>query len=123
MKLRIKGNSVRIRLSKTEVQALCSGTVLEDSTSFGSNRFGYMVKPVIEGGALYADYENGIINMYVPESLLKEWPTNTVVGFESRLQLSPSELLYLLLEKDFKCIDQTLEDQSDFYDNPEKTCE
>ena len=123
MKLRIKGNSVRIRLSKTEVQALSSGTVLEDRTSFGSNRFGYLVKPVMEGDALYADYENGTIKMFVPKSLLKEWPSNAVVGFESSMKVNANESLYLLLEKDFKCIDQTSEDQSDFYDNPEKTCE
>lgn len=123
MKLRIKGNSVRIRLSKTEVQALSSGTVLEDRTSFGRNRFGYLVKPVMEGDALYADYENGTIKMYVPKSLLKEWPSNAVVGFESSMKVNANESLYLLLEKDFKCIDQTSEDQSDFYDNPEKTCE
>src|SRR5688500_2100415 len=122
MKLRIKGNSVRIRLSKTEVEALSSGTALEDRTSFGSSRFGYLVQPVMEGDALDADYENGTIKMYVPKSLLTEWPSNAVVGFESRMKVNATESLYLLLEKDFKCIDQTSEDQSDFYDNPEKTC-
>ena len=122
MKMRIKGNSIRIRLSKTEVAALTSGDKLEDSTSFGSNRFGYLVKPVSRGDNLYADYENGIINMYVPVKLLKEWPESTVTGFESHMKINDTEHLHLLLEKDFKCIDEVSEDQSDFFDNPAKMC-
>ena len=44
------------------------------------------------------------------------------VLLEKPLAVNHSEFLYLLLEKDFKCIDVTLEDQSDYFDNPEKTC-
>ena len=124
MKLRIRGNSLRIRLSRTEVQQLCSGATLEDSTSFGQNRFVYLVRPVETGDALSAGYEEGVITLYVPQALLQDWPTNTVVGFDARMAVSDSESLYLLLEKDFKCLDAdaTQEDQSDYYDNPDKTC-
>lgn len=122
MKIRIKGNSIRIRLSKTEVQELASGSSLEDGASFGDSRFGYGVKPVSQGNFLFADFDKGIITLYVPQSLLNGWPMNTVVGFESRMPIAHSGYLHLLLEKDFKCLDVTVEDQSDYYDNPEKTC-
>jgi hypothetical protein len=122
MKLRIKGNSVRVRLSKTEVDQLASGSTLTDSTSFGSASFGYSVKPVIAGESLTATYKNDMITLFVPHTLLKEWPTNSVVGFESMMQPENSGQLHLLLEKDFKCLDNTTEDQSGFFDNPSKTC-
>ncbi|MEP7257521.1 MAG: hypothetical protein ABI687_04020 [Flavitalea sp.] len=122
MKLRIKGNSIRIRLSKTEVQRLASGSALEDSVSFVRNRFGYSVKPISNGDLLSASYEEGNITLYVPLTLLADWPTNTVTGFETNMPVEHSGHLHLLLEKDFKCIDQTMEDQSDYYENPDKNC-
>lgn len=123
MKLRIKGNSLRIRLSKTEVSLLSSGTTLEDSTSFGPSRFVYLVQPVEKGDTLSASYEEGVITLYVPQSLLQDWPHNQVVGFDARMPVSDSAELYLLLEKDFKCLDtEVAEDQSDFYENPDKSC-
>ena len=122
MKLRIKGNSIRIRLSKTEVDELASGSSLHDNTHFGINTFGYSVQPVNNGGDLSASFANNIITLNVPKSLLKEWPTNSVVGFESKMPVEKEGHLHLLLEKDFKCLDKTTEDQSDFYDNPSKTC-
>ncbi len=124
MKLRIKGNSLRIRLSKTEVNLLSSGSTLEDGTSFGKSRFVYLVQPVEKGDALSASYEEGVITLYVPQLLLQGWPNNSVVGFDAWMPVSESGRLYLLLEKDFKCLDAdaTIEDQSDYYDNPDKTC-
>jgi hypothetical protein len=122
MKLRIKGNSIRIRLSKIEVDELAAGSSLYDNTYFGTNTFGYSVQPVNNGGDLSASFANNIITLNVPKALLKEWPTNSVVGFESKMPIENSGHLQLLLEKDFKCLDKTTEDQSDFFDNPSKTC-
>ena len=122
MKLRIKGNSIRIRLSKTEVDQLVSGLVLSDSTSFGTNSLSYKVTPVTSGDSLTATYEKNTITLFVPNALLTEWPANSVVGFESMMPLDNSNQLHLLLEKDFKCLDKTMEDQSEFFDNPAKTC-
>ncbi|MBL7698042.1 MAG: hypothetical protein JNK79_07780 [Chitinophagaceae bacterium] len=122
MKLRIKGNSVRIRLSKTEVDELVSGLSIEETTSFGENTFGYTVKPVNYSDQLTASYDNNIISLYVPKVLLKDWSTNSVVGFEAMMPLDDSDHLHLLLEKDFKCLDKTIGDQSDFFDNPSTNC-
>ena len=122
MKLRIKGNSVRMRLSKTEVEELVSGSLLQESTSFGNASFGYAIQPVNQGEFLTAGFDKNVITLYVPVSLLKEWSTNSVVGFESKMPLENSGHLHLLLEKDFKCLDESYDDQSDFFDNPAKTC-
>ena len=41
-----------------------------------------------------------------------------MVGLENEMEIAPGKILYLLLEKDFKCLDNTTEDQSDNYPNP-----
>lgn len=122
MKIRIQGNSIRIRLSKSEVDKLVNEGIVEEKTSFGNTSFGYCLKKSDGITALTASYKNDRITMEVPASLLLDWPVNQVVGFDANMRISETETLYLLVEKDFKCLDNTTEDQSDNYENPSKTC-
>ncbi|WP_431196056.1 DUF7009 family protein, partial [Maribacter litoralis] len=43
MKIRIKGDSVRFRLTQTEVKSLSENGKIYDSTNFGSIKFNYGV--------------------------------------------------------------------------------
>jgi len=122
MKIRIQGNSIRIRLSKTEVNILAKEGLLEEKTSFGKSSFIYCLKSQSDHLTLSATYAQDRITMYVPEKFLSDWPTNNVVGFDSDMPVSETETLYLLLEKDFKCLDNVSEDQSDNFENPKQTC-
>jgi len=122
MKLRIKGNSLRIRLTKTEVNTIAETGYLEEETWFGNNRFVYALQRVDEGNTLTAALEENKMTMFVPASLTKDWPANNIVGFDANIPLAGNRSLYLLLEKDFICLDDTNEDQSDNYENPNKTC-
>jgi hypothetical protein len=122
MKLRIKGNSIRIRLTKTEVSIIAGSGYLEEETLFGNNRFVYALQKVDHGNELSAAFDGNKMTMFVPSALLKDWPGNNVVGFDASMPLADNKMLYLLLEKDFVCIDHTTEDQSDNYENPNKTC-
>lgn len=122
MKIRIQGNSVRFRLSRTEVEKLCSTGQIEDATSFGITQFGYAVKSDATIEQLTASYTEHQITLSVPQSFLENWPDNQLVGFEANMLLDGENTLYLLIEKDFKCLDNTTEDQSDNYENPLKSC-
>lgn len=122
MKLRIKGNSIRFRLSKSEVAKLARTGYLEEQTSFGDNKFLYALKQVEDANDLSASFDQHTIIMFVPSKFVKGWPENDLVGFNSNMVLSDGNSLYLLLEKDFICLDETTEDQSDNYENPNKTC-
>ena len=122
MKIRIQGNSIRIRLSKTEVDQLVNDGQVHEQTLFVNNSFSYSLQKKSGINELTANYENDLITMFVPEEFLQNWPTNNVVGIDSTMQVSETETLYLLLEKDFKCLDNTIEDQSDNFENPNKTC-
>ncbi|GGN01531.1 hypothetical protein GCM10010967_39940 [Dyadobacter beijingensis] len=121
MKIRIHGNSVRFRLSKPEVAKLEQEGYLEETTDFGASQFDYAVRKTVNN-ALNAVFEQSKITLHVPESLLTGWTENSTVGFEENMPLGNGSSLYLLIEKDFKCLDNTHEDQSDNYDNPNQTC-
>ena len=122
MKLRIRGNSLRIRLSKKEVAKIAEDGYLEEQTSFGENKFIYALEKVDKGNELTASLDLNKITVFVPSVLVNSWPENDITGFNANMPLSGKDSLFLLLEKDFICLDETTEDQSDNYENPHKTC-
>lgn len=122
MKVRIKGNTVRLRLSKTDVAKITTVGYLEERTLFGHNTFIYALQRTDTGDELTADFDGGKMTMYVPAAMIIDWELNEIVTFESFMEVSDSQKLHLLLEKDFQCLDNTIEDQSDNYTNPSKTC-
>ena len=122
MKIRIQGNSIRVRLSRPEVEKLSRDSYIEEKTFFGNNSFCYALKQDVLINALSATYSDNNMTMYVPKAFLEKWPENNVVGIDSEMPVGKTETLYLLLEKDFKCLDNVAEDQSDNYENPNKSC-
>lgn len=122
MKIRIKGNSIRYRLSKSEVTKLAETGYLEEQTLFPQNRFVYALQMVDNQQELAADFTGNKICLYIPAAFVKDWSDNNTIGIDSRIALTETDRLYLLVEKDFICLDETTEDQSDNYENPNKTC-
>ena len=122
MKLRIKGNSLRIRLTRTEVEKFTNTGYLEEQTSFGANKFIYALQRSNEQQEMTASFDQNKICLFVPQKLIAGWAQNDIVGFNANMPLPGTDSLYLLLEKDFICLDETTEDQSDNYENPNKTC-
>lgn len=122
MKIRIQRNSIRFRLSKTEVGQLAEEGNLTEETSFGKSIFTYQVMQNADRDSLWASFEDGKITLEVPSAYLEDWAINEIVGFDSKMETGGNESLTLLIEKDFKCIDNTTEDQSDHYENPKKSC-
>ena len=114
MKLRIKGNSIRLRLAKAEVEQLCKQGSVEEQTKFGNTIF-------IDTGNIEANLCNNQLIVSIPSKLIEGWATNSTVGFDNKNANGEMPFLYILIEKDFKCIDNALEDQSDNYENP-KAC-
>jgi hypothetical protein len=111
MKLRIKSNSIRYRLTRTDVEQLVKGGYLEETVNFGDDELVYVLQCVGKD-ELAADFKNNIITVYMPERMLNELANTDRVGFESNGKL------HLLIEKDFTCLDNVAEDQSDNYPNP-----
>jgi hypothetical protein len=112
MKIRIKGNSLRYRLTKTDVERFANDGYLEEVTNFGEQSLTYALRrSSIEN--LSANFTNNKITLLIPDDLASDWNSSDQVGFEGY-----SGALFLLIEKDFKCLDTVAEDQSDNYPNP-----
>ncbi|SDE34397.1 hypothetical protein SAMN05216464_105289 [Mucilaginibacter pineti] len=112
MKIRIKGNSLRYRLTKTDVERFARDGYLEETTDFGTQVLKYALRRSSNLN-LTASFNNCTITMHMPHAMVNEWANTERVGFETS-----SDRFYLLIEKDFKCLDNVAEDQSDNYPNP-----
>jgi hypothetical protein len=123
MKIRIKGNSVRFRLSKTELDVFAKEGYVEDKTEFPNGTFCYAIQKLFDGKNLDASFTAQKLTMFVPHQMMLEWAGTDKVGFDYSLPIGDGKTLFLLIEKDFKCIDgEETEDQSDYFDNPVKSC-
>jgi hypothetical protein len=123
MKIRIKGNSIRLRLTKSEVDTLATTGMIEEKTEFDDNSFGYKLQTKNGINTLDAIMDNNTMTVLVPEKVAVEWPDNTIVSHTHTKELKNGKSLLLLVEKDFKCIDAPPhEDQSDNYENPLLSC-
>jgi hypothetical protein len=85
---------------------------VEEVTQFGGQALTYSLKRS-EVKQLAAQFNNNHIALFMPALMADEWIETEIVGFDNN-----SDLLYLLIEKDFKCLDNVAEDQSDNYPNP-----
>ena len=119
MKIRLNGNSIRYRLSKTDIANFGEHGLIEEKTEFLNNQSFYYCLQKKEGiNNIEASFSSNRICIFVPENIAAEWTTTDVVGFDSNISLGEGKELLLLIEKDFVCLDQTLEDQRDNYPNP-----
>ncbi|MCW5515684.1 DUF7009 family protein [Muriicola sp. Z0-33] len=118
MKIRIKGNAVRLRLTKTEVATLCKTGRIEEKTQFPNGLFTYALLVAEANDPLAARIIQNTMEIILSKELIKDWETNDKVGFEHSITLDNNEKLSLLVEKDFVCMDETVEDQTDNYPNP-----
>ena len=112
MKIRIKGNSLRYRLTKTDVAKLTEDGYIQEKVAFVGQAFVYALK-LTDDDLLSAIYKDNAIMLYVPRALVAGLADEDKVGFEGR-----DGSLHLLVEKDFTCLDEVAEDQSDNYPNP-----
>ena len=118
MKIRIKGDSIRFRLTQKEVKTLSENGKIYDRTNFGNQEFNYGVVLKEDIDNLNISFKNNSITLEMPDTSGKSWYVNDIITFENVLKTSKENDLYLLLEKDFTCLDNTIEDQSDNYPNP-----
>jgi hypothetical protein len=116
MKIRIKGNSLRYRLTKSEVEKLWSSSFLEERTEFAGKALVYAIETA-KDDKLSADFIGDKIVLRMSKAMIDELYNTDRVGFDDR-----SGPVSLLIEKDFVCIDRTDEDQKDNYPNPLLKC-
>ena len=124
MKLRIRGNTLRLRLSRNEVDSVAQGKEVEESTSFPEGgKLQYVLKQTPSDTTVIKTNEgdDSCINVLVDENKAKQWAKSEEVGLFGSEPLVLGSL-ELLIEKDFACLNPRdgVED-SDSFPNPAST--
>lgn len=123
MKLRIKDDSIRLRLSQTEVRLLKeNGNVSTLCNISPVNALLYGIKSA--GSSQWSViYKDGKVIVSVPEDVLQHFYQENNISIDQRLENGRQQGLYLLIEKDFQCLtDRPHEDESELFPNPNSTC-
>jgi hypothetical protein len=124
MKLRIKGDSLRLRLTQGEVSALEKQGVVEDRVRFGGGAaLTYRLRRDPAAGAISASYTDGTLEVRLPERAALAWCASNEVTLQGAQPAAADAELRIVVEKDFACLTaREGEDESDNFPNPNNTC-
>lgn len=113
MKLRIEDDTLRLRLSQSEVNEFATQGRVEGAVHFGPNpaqRLTYALERGSERPQTMPDeepvqihYEPGALTVLVPFTLAKAWVETDQNGFSHDLPLAENQRLRILVEKDLDC--------------------
>ncbi|MBK8304858.1 MAG: hypothetical protein IPK98_16255 [Chloracidobacterium sp.] len=120
MKLRIRGNTLRFRLGRSEVEAFGRTGTIGDKVQFGlkEKEFGYLLEKATENRFL-ATFTDGTIVVGVPASEADHWVNTDEVSLAGTFMADEQTEIKILIEKDFVCLNaHNDEDQSDRYPHP-----
>lgn len=120
MKLRIRGNSIRLRLSQIEVGSLEAEGKVSDRIVFGSGaELAYTLAVDASADATRANFENRSITVTLPAAVMRTWLAPTEVSIHGDQDLGDDAVLKILVEKDFACLEpREGEDQENLFPNP-----
>lgn len=124
MKLRLRGNSLRLRLSQTDLRVFLETGAVRETTAFGGDSaVTYALEAVDEEG-VRASFEGGTVRVTVPTTEARDWATSERVSITAEQPLTASSArLTVLIEKDFACLKtRSGEDESDAFPNPHDSC-
>ena len=121
MKLRIRDNSLRLRLSRSEVDEIRDVGLLRAAVRFPNGaRFAYVLESSPASVAPTAEYADNVILIKLPESAVHRWADSDEIAIASDEVVGNDDVLTLLIEKDFACLSpRDGEDESDMFAHPE----
>jgi hypothetical protein len=121
MKLRIKGNSLRLRVSRSEVTKLLKGERVEETVNFAPQALAKLTYALERESSVVAPtvrYIEGEVTVRIPADQAITWCLTDQVSIVERVGLGPLGALDLVIEKDFACLDRSDEDNQDAFANP-----
>jgi hypothetical protein len=118
MKLRIHGDSLRLRLNRSDVEQFRTSGVCAASLRFdSSSQLTYTLETSSQLTGMEVQYLQDCIRVLLPLDMAQEWAGSDRISLSLNRAGSPS----LLIEKDFQCLhhDETnLADDADAFPNP-----
>jgi len=121
MKLRIRGDSIRLRLKRTEVDQIAAGASIVEKTHFPNAVLTFRLD-VSENHEAAASFNSGSLVVSLPKSKVLDWAGTDEVSLVAEQKLSGAGSLSLLIEKDFSCLEpghhRDCEDDADTFPHP-----
>jgi uncharacterized protein DUF7009 len=114
MKLRIQNNSLRLRLTKTEVARLGDQGFVESAIQFPGDRvLRYSVAAAPETERISVCYQGDSVCVLLPIQVAQGWAKDNQVSLEGT-----DSGVQILVEKDFQCLHRAAGSEPDSYPNP-----
>ena len=120
MKLRIHGNSLRLRVSPSEMARLLDSGRIEETVHFAHEdaaRLTYALEHAAADRDIALRYRPGEIAVVLSASRARQWAESDEVGISGGIDVARGTLL-LLVEKDFACLDRKASGGDDAFPNP-----
>jgi len=120
MKLRIHGNSIRLRLNRREVAQFAAAGRLEEALEYGigaGDRLVYRIESSDSAPALAVRVVGQAITLVLPAAQAQAWTHTDLVGVGADVLLSADKRLTVLIEKEFRRLHGAAYDP-DLYPNP-----
>ena len=123
MKLRVRNNSIRLRLTQTEVADFIAHGTVEETIEFGLTADKNLVYRLEQAAVeiVRADFAEGKITISVPASQAENWAKTNQIGIKTEQDLGNGKMLKILIEKDFACLEPRAgEDEGEAFPHPEQ---
>jgi len=126
MKLRIRGNSLRLRLLRGEIERFGKTGCLAETIQFGAAQLAYSLEMRSEAQTINARFADNQITVIIPESVARNWIESEQVGLTGEQQIennAPENVLKITIEKDFVCLERKDDpDNTDAFPHPLEKC-
>lgn len=126
MKLRLRENSIRLRLLQREITQLREIGNVSERIIFGVNpteTLTYSVRVSGEAEKVFAQMLDNQIEVFLPVKLAENWMNTEEVGLYQTQDIGDLGELNIIIEKDFICVDRPFdEDNKDAFPHPKMNC-
>ena len=116
-------NSLRLRLKQKEVEEFYNKGRVSSITRFGLRPESFLKFSLLKDSSitiLQAIFEANEVSVLVPEAQANRWAQGDEEGFDSHMPLDGDEKLYILVEKDYRCLHKgpDWKEDEDSFPNP-----
>lgn len=120
MKLRVRDNSIRLRLTRGEVETVQRDGLVRGRVPFGGGvSFDYVLESSPATVNPEAHMSSNVLTVRLPSNTVDRWAGSDEVSIAAEQVLDGGTPLSILVEKDFACLaPREGEDESDMFEHP-----
>jgi hypothetical protein len=121
MKLRINGNSLRLRVSRSELARFQSGGRIEETIHFTASpeaKLTYALESASQSSLVKVRYGLNEVTVILSEARARIRGVEGEVGVYDTVDIGSAGSLDVIVEKDFACVDRSDKENSDTFPNP-----